>query len=294
MPRSDSLAGVARRRGRRAASLAAIVVGVIALTGCERAKWSDGLLIPPVTEGADRVTQLWVGTWIAAIAVGLLVLGLLFWSIIVYRHREGDDELPEQLRYNVPIEVLYTVVPIFIVAVLFFYTARDEEVLLDTESQPDNVINVIGKRWSWDFNYVNDDVHQPGVQAQLTGEDGVEETLPTLYLVVGERTEFILTSRDVIHSFWVPQFLQKMDTIPGRVNKFQVVPTQTGTFQGKCAELCGAYHANMLFNVKVVEQDEYDAHIQSLEDLGQTGLLPNSLNMQEIMERDLELLPEGS
>jgi len=294
VPRSDSLAGVARRRGRRAASLAAIVVGVIALTGCERAKWSDGLLIPPVTEGADRVTQLWVGTWIAAIAVGLLVLGLLFWSIIVYRHREGDDELPEQLRYNVPIEVLYTVVPIFIVAVLFFYTARDEEVLLDTESQPDNVINVIGKRWSWDFNYVNDDVHQPGVQAQLTGEDGVEETLPTLYLVVGERTEFILTSRDVIHSFWVPQFLQKMDTIPGRVNKFQVVPTQTGTFQGKCAELCGAYHANMLFNVKVVEQDEYDAHIQSLEDLGQTGLLPNSLNMQEIMERDLELLPEGS
>ena len=294
MPRSDSLAGAARRRGRRAASLAAIVTGVIALTGCERAAWSDGLLIPGVTEGADRVTRLWVGTWIAAIAVGVLVLGLLFWSIIVYRHREGDDELPEQLRYNVPIEVLYTVVPIFIVAVLFFYTARDEEVLLDTESQPDNVINVIGKRWSWDFNYVQDDVHEVGVQAQLTGEDGVEETLPTLYLVVGERTEFVLTARDVIHSFWVPQFLQKLDMIPGRVNRFQVVPTETGTFQGKCAELCGAYHSNMLFNVKVVEQDEYDAHIQSLADKGQTGLLPNSLNMQEIMDRDLELLPEGS
>jgi cytochrome c oxidase subunit II len=275
-------------------SLAAIAAVVVLLTGCERAAWSDGLLIPGVTEGAERVTRLWVGTWIAAIAVGVLVLGLLFWSITVYRRRDGDDELPEQLRYNVPIEVLYTVVPIFIVAVLFFYTARDEEILLDTASEPDNVINVVGKRWSWDFNYVNDDVHDSGTQARVTGEPGVEETLPTLYLVVGERTEFVLTARDVIHSFWVPQFLQKLDMIPGRVNRFQVVPTQTGTFQGKCAELCGAYHSNMLFNVRIVEQEEYDAHMQSLADRGQTGLLDSSLNMEQINERDLELLPEGN
>jgi cytochrome c oxidase subunit II len=275
-------------------SLAAIAAVVVLLTGCERAAWSDGLLIPGITEGAERVTRLWVGTWIAAIAVGVLVLGLLFWSITVYRRRDGDDELPEQLRYNVPIEVLYTVVPIFIVAVLFFYTARDEEILLDTASEPDNVINVVGKRWSWDFNYVNDDVHDSGTQARLTGEPGVEETLPTLYLVVGERTEFVLTARDVIHSFWVPQFLQKLDMIPGRVNRFQVVPTQTGTFQGKCAELCGAYHSNMLFNVRIVEQEEYDAHMQSLADRGQTGLLDSSLNMEQINERDLELLPEGN
>ena len=264
------------------------------LTGCGRASWSDGLLVPGVTEGAERVTRLWVGTWITAIVVGLLVLGLLAWSLIAYRHREGDDELPEQLRYNVPIEVLYTIVPIFIVLVLFFYTARDEEVLMDTSTPPDNVINVVGKRWSFDFNYVNDDVHLAGTQARLTGQEGVEETLPTMYMVVGERTEFVLTARDVIHSFWVPQFHQKLDMIPGRVNRFAVVPTQTGTFQGKCAELCGAYHANMLFNVKVVERDEYDAHIQSLRDQGQTGLLPNDLNMEEILQKDLELLPEGN
>jgi cytochrome c oxidase subunit 2 len=296
VPRSDSLVGVPRSRGRarRVASLATITLAAVLLTGCERARWSDGLLIEGVTEGADRVTRLWVGTWIAAIAVGVLVLGLLIWAVTVYRRRDGDDELPEQLRYNVPIEVLYTVIPIFMVAVLFFYTARDEEILLDTESTPDNVINVVGKRWSWDFNYVMDDVHEVGVQARLTGEPGVEETLPTLYLVVGERTEFVLTARDVIHSFWVPQFLQKMDMIPGRVNRFQVVPTQTGTFQGKCAELCGSYHSNMLFNVKVVEQDEYDAHMEELADRGQTGLLDNSLNMEELMDSQLELIPEGT
>lgn len=295
MPRSDSPDNATRRRGgRRVASLGVIVVGVVLLTGCGRAAWSDGLLTPGVTEGADVVTRLWVGTWITAIAVGLLVLGLLAWCLIAYRHREGDDELPEQLRYNVPIEVLYTIVPVFIVLVLFFYTARDEEVLMDTSTPADNVINVVGKRWSFDFNYVNDDVHLAGTQARLTGEEGVEETLPTMYMVVGERTEFVLTARDVIHSFWVPQFHQKLDMIPGRVNRFAVVPTQTGTFQGKCAELCGAYHASMLFNVEVVEQDEYDAHIQSLRDRGQTGLLPNDLNMEELLEKDLELLPEGN
>ena len=270
-----------------------IVVGAFVLTGC-RANLSDGLLIPPVTEGAERVTRLWVGTWIAAIAVGLLVLGLLFWSLIVYRRRDGDDELPEQLRYNVPIEVLYTVVPIFMVLVLFFYTARDEEILLDTTTPPDNVVHVIGKRWSWDFNYVNDDVHLAGTQARLTGQAGVEETLPNLYLVVGERTEFVLTSRDVIHSFWVPQFHQKLDMIPGRVNSFAVTPTQTGTFQGKCAELCGDYHSYMLFNVHVVEQDEYDAQMEALRAAGNTGLMTDEYNMEKLMERDLDLTPEGS
>ena len=119
-------------------------------------------------------------------------------------------------------------------------------------------------------------------------------TLGELETVVNERTEFVLTARDVIHSFWVPQFHQKMDMIPGRVNRFQVVPTQTGTFQGKCAELCGAYHSYMLFNVKVVERDEYDAYIKSLADKGQTGLMPNSLNMEEVMPIDKDLLPEGS
>ena len=99
-----------------------------------------------------------------------------------------------------------------------------------------------------------------------------------MYLPVGERIEFVLTARDVIHSFWVPSFLQKMDMIPGRVNKFQVVPTQTGTFKGACAELCAAIHSHMLFNVKVVSRDEYEQHLSELRAAGQTGLLNNTLS----------------
>jgi cytochrome c oxidase subunit 2 len=143
--------------------------------------------------------------------------------------------------------------------------------------KPDVTINAVGKQWAWDFNYVNEQVYEAGVQGQLTGQYGVQSQLPTLYLPVGKRIEFQLTSRDVIHSFWIPAFLYKMDVIPGVRNKFQVTPMEIGTFRGKCAELCGEYHSQMLFNVKVVSQADYDAHIQQLRTLGQTGQLDSNL-----------------
>jgi cytochrome c oxidase subunit 2 len=180
------------------------------------------------------------------------------------------------------------------IAVFFYYTARDESALLDTSQEPDVSINVVGKQWSWDFNYIDDQVHEVGAQAILTGEPGAEETIPTMYLPVGERVQFYLTARDVIHSFWVPQFLQKLDMIPGRVNTFQVVPTQEGTFKGKCAELCGAYHSAMLFNVKVVSRAEFDAHMAELKAKGQTGLLPNGVSRQKLMPGQEKLLPENA
>jgi cytochrome c oxidase subunit II len=277
-----------RRPLRRFGSTAVVgVLSVAVLSGCAadelRGSASTGWLPPAVTENGEVVTNLWIGAWIAALAVGALVWGLVGWCVVAYRRRKDDTELPVQLRYNIPIEILYTVVPIFMVVVLFYYTARDESALVDTSQEPDVTINVVGKQWSWDFNYLEDEVHEVGAQAILTGEPGAQETVPTLYLPVGERVEFVLTARDVIHSFWVPAFLQKMDMIPGRVNAFQVVTTQEGTFKGKCAELCGTYHSQMLFNVKVVPRAEYDQHIDDLRAKGQTGLLNNTLNREELM-----------
>ncbi|MFC8504551.1 cytochrome c oxidase subunit II [Pedococcus sp. NPDC057267] len=262
----------------------------VALSGCA-GRVQDGFLPRAATQGGERVTTLWNGAWIAALAVGVLVWGLILWCVVAYRRRKDDTELPVQLRYNVPMEILYTVVPVFMIAVLFYYTQRDESALLDTSKTPDVVVNVIGKKWSWDFNYVNEGTYESGTQAELTGKEGAEASLPTLYLPVGKRTEFILTSRDVIHSFWVPAFLQKLDMIPGRVNKFQVVPTEIGDFKGKCAELCGAYHSQMLFNVKVVDQATYDAHIAELKAKGNTGQLDNSLNSERIMNNQQNLVP---
>ena len=182
-----------------------------------------------VTNNTGRVTSLWVGTWIAALSVGLIVWGLTIWVMVKFRRKKDDVGLPPQLRYNVPIEMLYTIVPVFMVAVLFYYTARDESALLDNSAKPDLTVNVVAKQWSWDFNYVTSNTYSAGVHTDLDPKTGNPlNAMPILYLPEGKRVQFELNARDVIHSFWVPAFLQKLDMIPGRTNKFQVVRSQNG------------------------------------------------------------------
>ena len=266
----------------------------VLLSGCEESV-KRGLLPHGVTDQSGRITSLWTGSWIAVLGVGLLVWGLMIWCMVAYRRKKDDVGLPVQLRYNVPIEILYTIIPLFMIMALFYYTERDERALMDTSTKPDVTVNVVAKQWSWDFNYVEADTFETGGQVALTGKPGIPDKLTDLYLPVNKRVEFVLTSRDVIHSFWVPQFLQKLDILPGKVNRFQVKPTELGTFQGRCAELCGAYHSAMLFRVKVVSQAAYDAHIAELKELGNIGMLDNSLSREKIEQRDQQFLPpEGS
>jgi len=226
--------------------------------------------------------SLWNGSWLAAWLVGFLVWGLIIWCVVAYRRRRQDTGLPAQIRYNLPLEIMYTVIPLIMIAVLFFFTARDEAAIADVSAKPDVTINVVGKQWAWDFNYLTQNgqplnVYEPGVQGQLTGQPGVEKELPTLFLPVGRRVQFELTSRDVIHSFWIPAFLYKLDVVPGVRNKFQVVPQTIGLYKGKCAELCGEYHSEMLFNVQVVSQADFNAHIQRLRAQGNVGTLDSNL-----------------
>ncbi|MGO0576379.1 aa3-type cytochrome oxidase subunit II [Ornithinimicrobium panacihumi] len=278
-----------KKAGRRWGIAATGAGATLLLSGCGDVR--RGFLPEPVTEGAVEVMHFWNATWIAALAVGVLVWGLILWSVFAYRKK--NDELPTQFRYHVPLEILYTIIPILMVAAIFGKTVQVENDILEIRDNPDVVVNVAGKMWSWDFNYVNEDVHIAGVQAANLkyGEEGVPETLPTLVLPVDSRVEFVLTSRDVIHSFWVPQFMQKLDMIPGRVNVFQVTTTKEGVFQGKCAELCGAYHSEMLFQVEVVSQAEYDEHIAALEAAGQTGLLGPELDRYELQDDQKSKLP---
>jgi len=276
---------------RRALIITGLAVTcAVALSGCG-ASLRRGLLPQGVTSESGSIITFWNGSWLAALGVGVLVWGLILWCVVVYRRKKDAVGLPEQLRYNVPIEILYTIVPVFMVAVLFFYTARLESAQMDVSAKPDVTINVVAKQWNWDFNYIDAGTFETSSMVALTGEPGVAATLPTLYLPVNQRVEFVLTSRDVIHSFWVPQFLRKLDVIPGKVNRFQVVPTEIGTFQGKCAELCGAYHASMLFRVKVVSLADYKAHLVELRTKGNIGMLSNSLSREKIQPDQQQYLP---
>jgi cytochrome c oxidase subunit 2 len=214
------------------------------------------------TDQAPRILSLWQGSWIAAFAVGILTWGLILWPVIAHRRKRDATGLPPQTRYNLPIEVLYTVVPFIMIAVFFYFTARDEERILVTSANPDHTITVTGIQWSWQFTYESDG------GAMTTGTPGKP---PTLVLPEGESVRFKLVSDDVIHSFWVPAFLFKMDVIPGQDNEFEITPTKQGTFKGKCAELCGQDHARMLFNVDVVSPSAYQAEVAELKARNEQG-----------------------
>lgn len=259
---------------------------VVVLAGCTQTQLRGYLPGEPgITNHTDRVTGLWVTSWIVLLIVGIITWGLIIWAAVVYRRRKGQTGLPAQLRYNMPIEIFYTVVPLLLVLGFFAFTARDQAAIEAPIEDPDVTIEVYGKRWAWDFNYLNEGpggegVYSAGVQAtELDGPETIDyDQLPVLYLPVDQSVEIKIESRDVIHSFFVVDFLYKKDMIPGKSNYMYFTPLKTGTYIGKCAELCGEYHSLMLFQVKVVEQAEYDAHIASLAAAGQTGTLGEEYN----------------
>jgi cytochrome c oxidase subunit 2 len=237
----------------------------LVLAGCSQGTvdaWNRVGVPEPATEEGPRMISLWQGSWVAAMAVAILVWGLIAWSVIAYR-RKHSDHMPDQVRYNLPMEIMYTIVPLIMIGGLFFFTARDQIELTRVTDEQDLTVGVVGFRWSWTFNYVDQDTYEVG-----TPEDD-----PVLYLPVDQKVKFELTSPDVIHSFWVPAFLFKMDVIPGRTNVFEVTPNKVGEFRGKCAELCGVDHSRMLFTVRVVPQEEFDLHMDELRAKGQFGQL---------------------
>ncbi len=230
------------------------------------------------TNQTDRVASLWVNSWIVLLAVGVITWGLMAWAAIAYRRRKGQSGLPVQMRYNMPIEIFYTIVPLILVLGMFFFTARDQTAIETKWDDPDVEITAIAKQWAWDFQYDgeeednSDAVWTMGIQAQPDAAGNIDQSkLPTLVLPVNKKVTIDLQSRDVIHSFWIIDFLYKKDMYIGKDNSWSFIPTRIGDYDGKCAELCGEYHSMMLFNVKVVSQEEYDAYLESLKEQGNTG-----------------------
>ena len=267
------------KRTFRASVASFAAISTLFLAGCSQEELGRAILMPmpasssDVTNHTDVITDLWNISWAVLWIVGLIAWGLMFWAIVVYRRRKGDEHLPAQMRYNNPIEVLFTVVPLILVIGFFAFTAESMREI-EAPNDPEVKIEVIGKQWSWDFNYIQANVYDSGIQSQYkAGKTDNFKDLPTLYLPVNKRVEIVLNSRDVNHSFYVVEFLYKKDLLPGKTNHVYFTPTKIGTYVGKCAELCGEYHSMMLFNVKVVSQSDYDKHMSELQGAGQVGQL---------------------
>jgi len=224
-------------------------------TGCKSTAFTRMGMPVPVTKQGQVVLTLWQGSWVAAWIVGIIVWGLIIWAVIFYRKR--TDRVPQQVRYNLPIEFLYTVVPFIMVGVLFYFTARDENFIDKLTPHPDVIVNVTGYQWSWQFQYPQYQV--PGSETHDVTEQGYSwpGRLPMMEIPTGETVRFNLSSIDVIHAFWVVPFEFKRDVVPDHPNHFEVTPIKTGTFTGRCTELCGLYHSRMLFTLKILTPQQF-------------------------------------
>jgi cytochrome c oxidase subunit 2 len=207
------------------------------------------------TEQGEEIFRLWQVFFWAGIVVAALVYGLIAWSLVRYRRRRRDpeSELGRQFHANVPLEIVYTAVPVVIVVALFALSFGTEDRASSVTPNPDVTLRVEAFSWGWRFIFPDDGVEVVS-EPSAEGVPGPEILLP-----LGETTRIELTSNDVIHAFWVHDFLYKRDAIPGHVNEFDVTPTELGTYHGVCSEFCGIHHAYMTFTVRVVAPSEFDA-----------------------------------
>ena len=217
-------------------------------------------LYPPiaVTQQGAKIRDLYTIVFLIAVAIFVLVEALIIWSVVRYRRKPGDDTLPPQTHGNNVAEFVWTIVPTLIVIFMFF-VSWDTLNAVDTSAADAQTTKITAQagQFQWQFDYIGPD----GKTVLYT------EFLPLvsqgggMMVPAGRTVQLSLVSHDVIHAFYVPQFLFKRDVVPGRTNQFDftVDAADAGqTFRGQCAELCGCGHSIMLFEVKALAPADFD------------------------------------
>ena len=297
------------------------------LSGCSAKDWERDLRFgwpTGVTKQAERMRVLWTWSGVAALALGVVVWGLIFWACLRYR-KKSVDHLPRQTKYNLLVEVVCFTFPFIVIAGLFWRTVVVENYVNKLSANPDVRVQVDAFKWNWQFEYhsykgQDGQMHQTvykgvkdladaagneGLESQnertsqppttcdeaasnnshacgASGEDdtangplylstvGSQNEIPVLVIPIGKKVRIVEHSEDVIHSFWVPEFLFKRDVIPygttstARDNQFEIEPTHLGSYVGRCAELCGTYHSAMNFEVRVVTEQKFEDYVKAL------------------------------
>ena len=249
-------------RARRSLKVFAVAALVALVAGACQTD-SPGIFPPAAVTQQGTLTQdLYTFVFAIATAIFILVEGLIVWAVLRYRRR--DDRLPVQTHGNLIAEAAWTVIPALIVIALFLLSMQAQDKIEAKSAAPDVVVDVVGFQWQWTIGYGCPDSYESATNVQ-PGQDcdfaltGAGKQGPDLHVPTGQTVRFRLHAADVIHAFYVPRFLYKKDVIPGRVNSFEVVVEQPGTYAGQCAELCGLGHGEMFLSLTAEDRGAYDA-----------------------------------
>jgi len=257
-----------RKRPAPDALVAGVVVAIlIALVLAVFLTGLGSTLYPPqaATSQGREIRGLYDIVFAFAIAIFIVVEGLIVWSVLRYRRRPTDVELPAQTHGNNIAEAIWTIIPTAIVLFLFVISWQTLNSVDAVSARPDVRIHAIAGQFQWQFEYL--DGNGTKVATQLTPEYNPDTGQGGMAVPVGRSVQVTLDSPDVIHAFYVPRFLFKRDVVPGQTNRFEftVDPKEAGqVFRGQCAELCGAGHSRMLFEVIALSPAEYDTWLQAL------------------------------
>ena len=221
------------------AGILVIVMSVLTYVGLD----SAGLMPVEASSQAADIDWMWDLEVIAMSFLFALIVVPLAYSLVVFRRREGDTTDAEHMEGNTRLEIAWTIVPLFFVVVYAYLGAINLAAVQRADPEA-MVVKVTGLQWSWTFEY------QP--------VDGVTVVSKELHVPVGKQILLRMTSNDVIHSFWVPEFRLKQDLVPGRITELRVTPTLEGDYKVRCAELCGTAHYRMENPVVVSSQEEYE------------------------------------
>lgn len=222
-----------------------MAITALVLSGCAGQENLSTLI--PKGEGAEQQHDLIMLTTYLMLFVTAVVVVLFIYALVRYRAKPGDETIPPHVEGNAKLEVVWTLIPLVLIAMIAVPTVKSEFALADMPKDALK-IKVTANQFWWEFEYP-----ELGV---VTAQD--------MFMPVGEKVSLELKAKDVIHSFWVPALGGKMDTNPDNVNHMWLQANETGVYQGKCTELCGAGHALMDFKVKVVSKEEFAAWIEKM------------------------------
>ena len=222
------------------AGILVIVISVLTFAGV----YAADLMPMAASTQAGYIDWMWNVELIAMSFLFALIVVPMFYSFVVFRRKKGDTTDAEHIEGNTTLEIVWSIVPLFLVVIFAYLGAVN---LADTLREDPNamVIKVTGIQWSWKFEY-------PAV-------DGISVASDELHIPIGKQVLLQMTSSDVIHSFWVPEFRVKQDLVPGRITELHITPTREGNYMVRCAELCGTSHYDMEKPVVISSQEDYDA-----------------------------------
>lgn len=249
-----------------------------------------------VTEISQRVYDLHMTIFYICCVIGVIVFGAMFVSMILHRKSKGHK--PATFHENVKVEILWTVIP-FLILVGMAIPATKTLFAMEDASEAEVTVLVTGSQWKWHYKYFDRDVEyfsllatrQDQINNRLEkGENYLLEVDRPLVLPTDTKVRFLVTSDDVIHSWWVPDFAVKKDANPGFINEAWTKIDEPGIYRGQCAELCGKDHGFMPVVVIAKEPAEFEAWISEQEAIAKAAkeeeqrLLSMSMSKDELME----------